>query len=152
MIQPLRTVHRRVTMALALVLPAVLVVGLMARRPATHAGANIKNSEAWQAIRQSDDLWTKHKIHSVFLQDTSDPSVVQVVLEPPEGLSVPDLLVYWSPELSSKDDLPIHAVLLGPFENSTPLHLQESNARGFLILYSIAHQSVVDTASLESVL
>jgi hypothetical protein len=164
MIQPLRTVHRRASMALALVLPTVLAVGLRARRPLIHARlgergvdaftmeSKTRNSEARQSSRQSDHLWAKHAIHSVFLRDTSDPTVVQVVLEPLDDISAPDLLVYWCPELSSKHDLPTHAVLLGAFEKSKPLYLQESNARGFLILYSLAHQSVVDAASLESVL
>jgi hypothetical protein len=152
MIQPLRTVHRRASMALALVLPTVLAVGLRARRPLIHAESKTRNSEARQSSRQSDHLWAKHAIHSVFLRDTSDPTVVQVVLEPLDDISAPDLLVYWCPELSSKHDLPTHAVLLGAFEKSKPLYLQESNARGFLILYSLAHQSVVDAASLESVL
>ena len=33
MIQPLRVVHRRAFVALALVLPAILLIGLGARRP-----------------------------------------------------------------------------------------------------------------------
>jgi hypothetical protein len=152
MIQPLRTVHRRASMALALVLSTVLVVGLTARRPLIHADSKTRNSEGRQSRWQSDHLWAKHAIHSVFLRNTSDPTVVQVVLEPLDDISAPDLLVYWCPELSSKHDLPTHAVLLGPFENTKPLYLQESNARGFLVLYSLAHQSVVDAASLEGVL
>ena len=152
MIRPLRSAHRRAWLALALVLPSVLIVGLKARRPLTHEDSKINNSEARQAIWQSDDLWTKHKIHSAVLRDTSDPTSVEVVLEPLDDLSVPDVLVYWSLELSGDDSVPTSAVLLGTFRNSKPLRLQERKAKGFLILYSLAHQSLVDTASLESVL
>jgi hypothetical protein len=152
MIQPLRSAHRRTWLALALVLPTVLIVGLMARRPLPRADSKINISATRQAIRQSDDLWTKHKIHSVFLRDTSDPTSVQVVLESLGDLSVPDVLVYWSPQLSGSDSLPPNAVLLGALEKRRPWHLPDSNPKGFLILYSLAHHSIVDAAPLESTL
>ena len=152
MIQPLRTVHRRAFMALAFVLPTVLLVGLTARRPLQHAGQGMAKLGSLQPIKQSDHLWAKHTIHSVFLKNTSDPTAVQVVLEPLDDLSAPDLLVYWSSELPAGDRLPATAVLLGAFGNSEPLQLRESHARGFLVLYSLAHQSIVDAAPLESVL
>jgi len=152
MIQALRSVHRRASMALVLVLPTVLVVGLMARRPLPRTGSKTDNAEVQQPIRQSDRLWTKHAIHSVFLKDTSDPTAVQVGLEPLDGLSAPDLLVYWSAELSDPNQLPSQAVLLGTFENDKPFRFRKSNPRGFLILFSLTHQSVVDTASLEGML
>jgi hypothetical protein len=152
MIQPLRSAHRRTWLALAPVLPMVLIVGLMAKRPLSRSDSKINNSEAGQAIWQSDDLWTKHKIHSAVLRDTSDPTSVQIVLESPGDLSVPDVLVYWAPQLPGSDSLPTNAVLLGVLENSRPLHLRDSNPKGFLILYSLAHHSIVDAAPLESVL
>ena len=150
MIQPLRSAHQRAWLALALVLPTVLIVGLMARRPLP--GSKTNNSERWQAIRQSDDLWTKHKIRTSFLRDTSDPTSVQLVFESVGDLSAPDVLVYWSPRLSGSDSFPKNAVLLGALESSRPLHLRDSNPRGFLILYSLAHHSIVGAAPLESVL
>jgi len=149
MIQPLRTAHRRASITLALVLPTVLLAGLMARRPLPLADEK-RTLEGWQPIRQSDHLWTKHSIHSVLVRNSSDPAMLQVVLEPLEDLSAPDLLVYWSPELSGSGRLPANAVLLGPFGNSKPLQLQESDVTGFLILYSLAHQSIFDSAPLES--
>lgn len=139
-------------MALALVLPTMLVVGLMARRPLPYAKSKTHYSEMRQAIRRSDHLWTRHTIHTAFLRNTSDPPAVQVVLEPLDDLSLPDLLVYWSPELSGSDRLPTNALLLGALRNGKPLQFQESNVKGFLILYSLAHQSVVDAVPLESVL
>jgi len=152
MIQSLRSAHRRAWLTLAFILPTVLVVGLTVRRPLLHADSKSHKSKTWQPIRQSDQLWKKHAIHSVFLRDTSDPTTVQVVLEPLDDFPAPDLLVYWSRDLSGSDQLPIEAVLLGAFEDGKPLQLQESNPRGFLILYSLAHQSIVDSASLESLL
>lgn len=152
MIQPLRTVHRRASIALALILPTVLLVGLMARRPPLQADSKRHNSEGWQSIQESDHLWTKRSIRSLFVRNTSDPTAVHVVLEPIDDLSDPDLLVYWSPELSGRDNLPTNAVLLGAFEDSRPMRLQGSDNQGFLILYSLAHHSVVDTAPLGRVL
>jgi hypothetical protein len=152
MIQPLRSANRRIWLALAPVLPTVLIVGLMARRPLPDADSKINISEGRQVIRQTDDLWAKHKIHSVFLHDTSDSTSVQLFLESLGDLSVPDVLVYWAPQLSGTDSLPTDAVLLGALENSRPLHLRDNNPKGFLILYSLAHHSIVDAAPLESVL
>lgn len=152
MIQPLRSAHRRTSMALALILPAVLVVGLMARRPLPHPYSKTHNSEARQSIGRSDHLWSRHRIHSVFLRNASGPATVQVVLEPLDDFSAPDLLVYWSPALPVSDQLATNAVLLGAFENGRPLLLQESNTKGFLILYSLAHHTIVDTSPLERVL
>src|SRR5262249_21292532 len=144
--------HRRASMALAIVLPTVLVVGLMARRPLPRTSSKTDNAEVPQPVRQSDRLWTKHAIHSVFLRNTSDPAMIQLRLEPPEDLSAPDLLVYWSPELSDVNQLPSQAVLLGTLENSKSSQFRKVSPKGFLILYSLAHQSVVDTASLEGLL
>src|SRR5215467_10444878 len=145
MIQALRSVHRQASMALVLVLPTVLVVGLMARQPLPRTNSKTDNAEVQQPIRQSDRLWTKHAIHSVFMRDMSDPTTVQVGLEPLDDLSAPDLLVYWSAELSDVNQLPSQAVLLGTFENGKRLQFLKINPKGFLILYSLAHQSVVDT-------
>jgi len=139
-------------MTLALVLPTVLIVGLLARRPLPRTTSKTDNAEVQQPLPQSDRLWTKHAIHSVFLKDTSDPTAVQVVLESLDDLSAPDLLVYWSAELSGANQLPSQAVLLGTFDNGKRLQFRKINPKGFLILYSLAHQSVVDTASLEGVL
>jgi hypothetical protein len=152
MIQPLRAAHRRAWYALAFVLPGVLVVGLTGRRPLRGAVSKTHNFAVQQPIRQSDHLWKRHGILSVFLLDTTDPTMVQVVLEPLDDLSAPDPLIYWSRELPGSDWLPTNAVLLGAFEDDKPLRLPESNTNGFLILYSLAHQSIVDTASLEGVL
>ncbi len=152
MIQPLRTVHRRAFVALALILPAVLLIGLMARRPPLQADSKRHNLEGWQSIQESDHLWAKHSIRSLFVRNTSDPIAVHVVLQPIGDFSVPDLLVYWSPELSASDNLPTNAVLLGAFENKRPMRLQGRGNQGFLILYSLAHHSVVDSAPLGRVL
>jgi hypothetical protein len=78
--------------------------------------------------------------------------MVQVGLEPFGDLSAPDLLVYWSAELSDVNQLPRQAVLIGTLGSGKRLPFRKINPKGFLILYSLAHQSVVDTASLEGVL
>jgi hypothetical protein len=139
-------------MALAIVLPTVLVVGLMARRPLPRTSSKADSAEVQQAIRQSDRLWKKHVIHSVFLRDRSDPAMVQLALDPPDDLFAPDLLLYWSAELSDVNQLPSQAVLLGRLEDGKSSPFRKVSPKGFLILYSLAHQSVVDTASLEGLL
>jgi len=137
-------------MALAFVLPTVLLVGLTARRPLQHAGQGMAKLGSLQPIKQSDHLWAKHAIHSAFFRDTSDLTEVQVVLVPLDDLPAPELLVYWSPELSNSDALPRHARLMGAFGTGKPLQLPAKSDHRFLILYSLAHQSIFDTAPLES--
>ena len=44
MIQPLRAVHRRTFVALALLLPTILLMGLGARRPRLGPGANVTDT------------------------------------------------------------------------------------------------------------
>ena len=152
MIQSLRTANRRVFAALAFVLPAVIVVGLVARRPPLLPSSKKYDREARQPTQRVDQTWLQHKIHSVRLRNANDPATVQIVLEPLDDISAPDLLVYWSPELSGSDSLPTGAVLLGAFESSKPLQLRDNHARGFLVLYSLAHRRIIDAAPLESLL
>ena len=150
MIQPLRTVHRRASSTLALVLPMVLLIGLMARRPLTEASPRIRYSGVSDPIGQSDHVWKQHKIRSSFLRNPSDLTEVQVVLDPVDEFSAPDLLVYWSPQVSDGDRLPTQAVLVGEFEGGRPILPPRNNGQGVLILYSVAQQSIVDSAPVGS--
>ena len=149
MIQPLRTVHRRAFVALALVLPAVVLVGLGARRPRPRPTAQVAAVPASAyVVRESGKLWHKHSIRSAFYSDTNNPQDMYVVLQPAQELNEPDLLLYWADTEPERNSLPAQARLLGAFVAGCPFALQ-GEREGLLVLYSLAHQEISDTATVE---
>lgn len=150
--QPLRTVHRRAFLGLAFVLPALLITGLAARRPqvAASSGHISQLPASAQLIRKSDTLWQKHEIHTMFYSSADAPRILYVVLHPVQSVDEPDPLLYWSFTAPVANDLSPHAQLMGAFapDKTRALQLDEQRA-GFLILYSAAHQAVIDFARVE---
>jgi len=151
MIQPLRAVHRRASLALAVVLPAVLLIGLGARRPPPEP---LLRSPALPAslhlITESAGSWQRHAIQTTIYGDLNPPNDFYVVLRPTQSINEPDLLVYWSDALSDENHLPEGALLLGAFDPDRALILpREIQPGSHLILYSLAHQAMVDHATLE---
>jgi hypothetical protein len=152
MIQPLRTVHRRAFLGLALVLPAILLVGLGARHPRQRLSvpaAQLPNSA--HLLRKSDTLWQKHTIQSDFYNDSNHPGDVFVVLHTTHEAIEPDLLLYWSTDPPQGDSVPAHARLLGAFIAGKVFTLPMSLGRtGYLVLFSLPHQTVFDSARVET--
>jgi hypothetical protein len=151
MIQPLRAVHRRAFVALAFVLPAILLVGLGGRRPRPQAGENAAQAPASaNLVKKSDNLWHAHSITTEFSSDSSNPPVFYVVLRPAQPLNEPDLLLYWSAREPQGNMLPDEVRLLGAFAAGKTSALPLDRAQpGYLVLYSGAHQAVVDSALVE---
>ena len=152
MIQPLRAVHRRAFVALALVLPAILVIGLAARRPRLDPSAHATDvPTSANIVRESGTLWQKHSIQSRFYSEPDRPLDTYVVLLPAERLNEPDLLVYWATNAPQGNILPGEAQLVGVFTTGKAflLPLKEKRA-GYLVLFSPAHQAVFDTARVET--
>ncbi len=148
MIQPLRTVHRRVFVTLAFALPAIMLASLAARRsPGRSLSSQLPDS--FHVIATSSRLWHKHALTPVFYSDSAHPGEIDVVLTPAQEWNDPDLLLYWSAISSRGDSVPAAAQLLGAFVAHHPLTLPTNFAPGYLILFSVAHQSVFDTAQLE---
>ncbi len=151
MIQPLRVVHRRAFVALSLVLPAILLIGIEARRPrlgpSTHA---TDVPDTGNMLRESSNLWQKHSIQSKFYNKPERPLDTYVVLLPAQELSEPDLLLYWATNAPQGNVLPGEAQLVGAFKAGKAflLPLNEKSA-GHLVLFSQAHQNVFDTARVE---
>jgi len=151
MIQPLRAAHRRAVITLAVVLPAVLLIGLGARRPPPEP---LLRSPALPAslhlITESAGSWQRHAIQTTIYGDLNPPNDFYVVLRPTQSINEPDLLVYWSDALPRENHLPEGARLLGAFDPGRTLLLPREIQPGtHLILYSLAHQSVVDSTMLE---
>jgi hypothetical protein len=60
------------------------------------------------------------------------------------------LLLYWSPETApSGSDVVENANLLGPFDANRLYRLPPDAKRGSLLLYSLAHRQLIDSAALD---
>ena len=151
MIQPLRVVHRRAFVALALVLPAILLIGLGARRPRLGPSAHATDVlDTGSMVRESSNLWQKHSIQSRFYSKPDRPLDTYVVLLPGQELNEPDLLLYWVTNAPQGNVLPGEAQLVGAFTTGKAFLLPlNGKSAGHLILFSPAHQAVFDTARVE---
>jgi hypothetical protein len=151
MIQPLRAVHRGTFVTLALVLPAILLIGLGAQRsrpgPAARA-ADVPGTA--HVVRESSNLWQNHKIQTKFYSRSDLPQDIVVVLQSAEEFNEPDLLLYWAAIAPEGNSLPKEARLVGAFTKGKvfPLPLNEKRV-GYLVLFSQAHQTVFDAARVE---
>jgi len=151
MIQPLRTVHRRTFVVLAVVLPAILLAGIEARRPGTRLTERSPElPSSAHLVRESNGLWTQHSIATKFYGRSDSPKDIYVVLRPMQALNEPDLLLYWSTNTPQGKSLPSESLLVAPYtaDEAFTLPLDKERA-GNLILFSLAHQTVFDSARVE---
>lgn len=101
-------------------------------------------------VRMSNTLWSKGAIKTEFYEDSTRPGEIVVVLRPTVELTEPDVLVYWSQEQPVADLLPAQVALAGPFRADQVLALPaKSDLPGYLILFSLPHHMVVDSAKVE---
>lgn len=151
MIQPLRTVHRRAFVTLALVLPAILLAGIEARHPGTSPTERYPElPSSAHLVRESNGLWTQHSIATKFYGRSDSPKDIYIVLRPMQPLNEPDLLLYWSSNTPQGKSLPSESLLVAPYaaDEGFALPLDKERA-GNLILFSLAHQTVFDSARVE---
>ena len=151
MIQPLRTAHRRAFVALALVLPAVLLAGIEGRHPGTSLTGRAPELPATAyLVRESNGLWAQHSIATKFYGRANSPKDIYVVLRPMQALNEPDLLLYWSTNTPQGTSLPSESLLIAPYtaDEAFALPLEKGRA-GNLILFSLAHRTVFDIARVE---
>ena len=151
MIQPLRTVHRRAFVALAVVLPAILFAGIEGRHPGkslTERAPELPSTA--YLLRESNGLWSQHSIDTKFYGRAGNPKDIYVVLRPMQSLNEPDLLLYWSTNTPQGNSLPSESLLVAPYtaDEAFALPLEKERA-GILILFSLAHQTVFDSARVE---
>lgn len=146
MIQPLRTAHRRIFTVLAVLLPSIIVVGLSER----HALVRAKESSISQRatrLSAASAFWEKNTLSTEFSSDPSNLDIVQLFLKPVQELRDPDLLLYWTAEARAQDLS--HARLLGALVGDRAYSLTRAEHRGYLLLYSLGHDAIVDTAKIE---
>jgi hypothetical protein len=147
MIQPLRNIHRRVFIALAALLPLILVAALKARHPfPVVSTAMLSVPQYSPPLKQPSVAWNKNSFDTEFYADPNNAEGLLVVLRPRRDLDDPDLLLYWaagnSPGINA-------AHLLGSFRAGNAYSLPVEIDRGSLVLYSLAHGEIVDSASIE---
>ena len=149
MIQPLRTVHRHMFIVLAGVLPLILGVSLKARPRIVSATATRGRSEQASRLRnQTTAAWRKKTFFTAFYADAGN-SGVRFTLMPVRDLDEPDLLLYWNAQSDTQSPELADAHLLGPFHQGKSYSLPAGTRRVSLILYSLAHSEVVDSARVE---
>lgn len=144
MIQPLRTVHQRTFVALALSLPAILITGLGWRRPQEFRASAVRSTKT------ETTPWHNRILRSDYEHNSDNPRTACVILRLLRELNEPDLLVYWTPASVQDNSLPSHASLLGSYAPGIKFALQPKQRSGNLVLYSLAHQKVLDYAAVES--
>ncbi len=85
-----------------------------------------------------------------FYRDSNASQDNYVVLLPPQDLNEPDLLLYWAATEPQGNSLPSQAHLVGAFAAGKALKLPSDSERvGGLVLYSLAHQAIFDSAAVE---
>jgi|GEM_PF-858148 len=153
MIRPLRQRHRHVAMALGIFLPIVFTVGIAARKPVPEItslperlapGAAQFDTQEWQR----GDLFPKSPVQVRLLRENKGAGKFALKFSAGKNFVKPDLLVYWAAENSNvTDKLPDSSILLGSF-NATPLPLSDAivTASGWLVLFSLADQEIVDVS------
>jgi hypothetical protein len=136
---------------LALVLPAILLIGLGSRRSLQDPGARTADMPAnANAVRESGNLWQNHTIHSTFYRRSDRSQEIDVVLQSAEDLNVPDLLLYWAADAPEGNVLSEEARFVGAFKTGKAFPIPLNGKRtGYLVLFSSAHKSVFDTARVE---
>ena len=154
MIQPLRTAHRAVFLALALFLPVLFVSGLLSRHkwpPAPTQNAR-QSVTSGGLISQQTVMPNGKKIDIRIFVNKTIQNAPEIQLIPASPLVAPDILVYWS-ETEPKSGLSANARLLGAFTPTQRYRLPAEaggHARGYVVLYSLAQKQLLASFSVES--
>ena len=153
MIFQLRQRHRRIFLALGILLPVAFAVGLAARKPLPEINSLPKEiapatapcgSEAWSR----SDMFPKSLVRIRLLREQIGAGKYAVAFSAAKDFVKPDLLVYWSDGNSSNPNtLPDNAILLGAFNApQLPLAAAGKKTAGRLVLYSLADHEIVDVS------
>jgi hypothetical protein len=152
MIRPLRQRHRRMVIALGVLLPITFGLGMAARKPVPSMDSLPANLVAMpQKFVATEwkhaELFVKSPIKVRLLREQSSTGRFAVEFSAPNGFIKPDLMVYWvAGDSKITDTVPDNAQLLGAFSSSSALALPADSAaqNGMLVLYSLADHEVVE--------
>jgi hypothetical protein len=151
MIQPLRTGHRRAMFALAAALPVLFVAGLVARKSPAPANQAVR----WEGGAGAQVQWrqaTPFRLGSTeaTIRESADGTWLEI--QPGADPLTPDLLVYWSATAPSRDALPPDSHLLGTLAGRRAQRMQlpgsAQQTHGYVMVYSLAHQSLAGSVRL----
>jgi len=154
MIRPLRQRHRRMVIALGVILPVAFAVGIAARKSVpgmTSLPKELVASPQTFAVTewQRADLFTKTPMQVQLLRENAGTGHFAVEFSAAKDFVKPDLIGYWiagNPKIT--ETLPDNARLLGVFNLSVALSLplDAASASGVLVLYSLADQEIVEVS------
>ncbi len=151
MIQPLRTGHRRVMFTLAAALPVLFVAGLAARKSPAPANQAVR----WEGDGGSQVQWrpaTPFRLGSTVATIRESADGIWLEIQSGADPLTPDLLVYWSATAPSGDTLPPDSHLLGTLAGRRAQRIQlpgsARQTRGYVMVYSLAHQSLAGSMRL----
>jgi len=147
MIQPLRTIHRKAFFCLAVLLPVLLAAGVLKRHAQADTASNGGKLPNGSVLTEQTVTFDGHKLAIDLYETGRDPVTIEFAASQP--LVAPDVLLYWS-EVSSTTALPSDAQLLGVFRPETQYAVPlGGRARGYLILFSAARQTLLGSFSFE---
>ena len=154
MIRPLRKRHRAMIVTIAVAVPTLFAAGLASRSPIPRAASLSSELGGHPSlVRSGTGSETVWEGEAVVMTPASVNGRPGWLIEKPEDLQYPDLLVYHLPpgvELT-RDGLPGEAVLLGKLAGKRSV-VQQPSGSGVqgsrLVLYSLGHQQVVATVRL----
>lgn len=150
MIQPLRTVHRRMFIVLAGVLPLILGAGLKMRHPVRSAEPDrLTANQGFKRLNQVTVIWANNTFDTKLDPAPLDRWYVHITLKPLRDLNEPDLLLYWTSSVASDSRDLTAAHLLGQFSPGKSYSLAAGTQHVSLVLYSLAHGEILDTARVE---
>ena len=143
MIQPLRQLHGRVSLVLAVALPILFVSGVASRKslpktPAARVGTNGLAPVAQQTVQVNG--------FPVRLSTFRDREGVVLQISSANALIAPDLLVYASTS-ESKDMVTGEATFLGAYAPEKMYRLPSEGVR-FVTLYSLGQQQILASVPL----
>jgi len=135
---------------LAAVLPVILGAGLKARPHVPHAEPEtLTTSQISNRLNQATAVWAKKTFDTQFYSEPTNPRTVQIILKPLRGSDEPDLLLYWTSKAGADSPELTRAHLLGSFRVGRSYSLPTGTEHVSLVLYSLAHREIVDTAKVE---
>lgn len=155
MIAPLRRRHRWLTGLLAVVVPVLYALALIARPAAVSEGLPEALSLAVPGSGQvvvPDLAFDGLPLSARVMKDGAD---WKIEIVPSEPLAKPEVLAYWTPADSSAETLSADAWLLGAVGGIRPQAFGVPEAvqgrGGRLVLYSLGHQEVLGSVALPAI-
>lgn len=155
MIRAHRRRHLWAFATIAVLLPAILVAALAARRapPVVASAPAALGSpvlDTWVVLDSSEGQVLAVPIRIQLLAPTATPTRLGIEIEPARAIGRPDVLVYWTDTTPAPSDvLPSDAFLVGSIGGARPRRFElpkpALQARGSLVLYSAAHREVLGT-------